>query len=116
MGAGYHGGFGKTRGSKPVPGDAVFKSKDYTYFNYIKIRKDIDPNGVFDIVAHGSVNHIQIEHQGEIKEVTSRVLSKMIHNKNGYKYKQPVRLLSCNTGAMPDGFAQNLANCQKVLK
>ena len=46
MGAGYHGGFGKTRGSKPVPGDAVFKSKDYTYFNYIKKRKDKVIGGV----------------------------------------------------------------------
>lgn len=110
MGTGYHGGFGKTRGNKPIPGNATFKSKDYRYFDYIKNRKDVDVNGVFDIVAHGSTNHIQIEHQGNIEKVTSRQLSKIMHKKKGYKYKQPIRLLSCNTGAMPDGFAQNLAN------
>ena len=42
-------------------------------------------------------------------EIDSRTLAKMIKRNPQYKRKG-VRLLSCNTGSSPSGFAQNLAN------
>ena len=108
MGAGYHGGFGNTYGA--VAGDAVFKSEPTRYFNNIAKRADIDRNGVYDVVAHGEQNAIQIEHNGTTMTLDSRTLARMLKNKKDYSRKQPIRLLSCNTGSDPSGFAQNLAN------
>ena len=73
MSKGYSGLFSGTRGSfAAVPGEAVFKSyvftaqgnKDYTYFKNIARRTDVDANGIYDVVAHGAPNKIQIEHNG----------------------------------------------------
>ena len=108
MGAGYHGGFGNTYGA--VAGDAVFKSEPTQYFSNIAKRADIDRNGVYDVVAHGEPNAIQIEHNGTTMTLDSRTLARMLKNKKDYSRKQPIRLLSCNTGSDPSGFAQNLAN------
>ena len=66
-------------------------------------------NGVIDIVAHGSPNSIQITHNGKDIEIDSRTLAKILKRNPQYKRKD-VRLLSCNTGSSPNGFAQNLAN------
>ena len=108
MGAGIHGGFGNTYGA--VAGDAVFKSEPTQYFSNIAKRADIDRNGVYDVVAHGEPNAIQIEHNGTTMTLDSRTLARMLKNKKDYSRKQPIRLLSCNTGSDPSGFAQNLAN------
>ena len=57
MGAGYHGGFGATKGffeGRPVAGEIVFASEDYAYINNIANRKDIDPDGLYDVVGHGT--------------------------------------------------------------
>lgn len=60
---------------------------DDSFFRYIQNRADVDANGYYDIIAHGTPNGIQITHNG-----------------------QGIRLLSCNTGALDNGFAQNIAN------
>ena len=62
MGAGYHGGFGNTYGA--VAGDAVYKSEPLTYFEFISKRPLKDAGGLYDVVAHGESNAIQIEHNG----------------------------------------------------
>ena len=108
MGAGYHGGFGNTYGA--VAGDAVYKSKPLTYFEYISKRPVKDAGGVYDIVAHGESNAIQFEHNGEIMALDARTVARMLKNKKDYSKKQPIRLLSCSTGSDSLGFAQNLAN------
>jgi len=113
MGAGIHGGFGRTRGA--VAGDAVYRSDPQKYFEFIKKRSDIDKDGMYDVVAHGKSNTIQIEHNGEVLEIDSRIASKLISRKSDYKKGQPLRLLSCETGASDFGFAQNLANKLNVI-
>lgn len=94
---------------KYASGDITFRSGEQNYFDYISRRKDVDVNGVLDIVAHGSPNSIQISHNGKNIEIDSRTLAKMIKRNPQYK-RNGVRLLSCNTGSSPSGFAQNLAN------
>jgi len=58
MGAGYHGGFGKTSGA--VAGDAVYTSSPYEFFLYIARRKDVDKDGIIDIVSHGKPYTIKL--------------------------------------------------------
>lgn len=111
MGAGVHGGFGNTKGFKDVvAGDAVFASGEKLYFSYISKRKDIDADGKYDVVAHGNKKSIQVEHNNKNIEINSREAAKLIKNRKDYKKGKPIRLLSCNTGKLDDGFAQNLAN------
>lgn len=113
MGAGYHGGFGNTIGA--IAGDATFRSDPYDYFKFISRRSDIDKDGVFDVVAHGAVYTIQIMHNGEIMDIDSRLAARLIQQNSNYKKGQSIRLLSCNTGESPNGFAQNLANKLNVV-
>ena len=77
MGAGYHGGFGKTAGSAAA-GDAVYKSEPGQFFANIANRKDIDKNGVYDVVAHGGAAILQITHNGKILEIDSRTAAKLL--------------------------------------
>ena len=69
----------------------------------------MDTNGYFDVIAHGTPNGIQITHNGQHMIVDHRTASRLIQNSDGYN-GQTIRLLSCNTGALDNGFAQNLAN------
>ena len=86
---------------------------DDAFVSRISRRTDVDPNGYFDIVAHGTSNSIQITHNGEHILVDHRVVAQLIQNVDGYN-GQPIRLLSCNTGSLDKGFAQNLANTLNV--
>lgn len=108
MGGGVHGGFGRTRGA--VAGDASFMGPNQEFLRNIRMRRDVDPDGKFDVVAHGTKYSIAIEYAGKEVEIGSRIAARLIVRQSGYKKGQPIRLLSCNTGADPAGFAQNLAN------
>ena len=111
MGAGIYGGFGHTKGyNDAIAGDVVFASGEKLYFQYISKRKDIDSNGKYDVVAHGSDKSIMVRHGNKDIEINARVASKLIKNRKDYKEGKPIRLLSCNTGNLDNGFAQNLAN------
>lgn len=94
---------------KYASGDITFRSGEQGFFDYISRRKDVDVNGVLDVVAHGSPNSVQVSHNGKDIQINSRTLAKMIKRNPQYKRKG-VRLLSCSTGSSPSGFAQNLAN------
>ena len=116
MGAGFHGGFGATKGffeGSPVAGEIVFASEDYDYFNNIANRKDIDPDGLYDVVAHGAFLKIKFGN-GKNDYYTPRELARILKHRKDYK-RQGIRLLSCNTGVLPDGFAQHLANKLNVV-
>jgi hypothetical protein len=92
-----------------APGPANFMTdSDRFYINASK-RTDIDPDGYFDVVAHGTPNKIQIETQNGPVLVDHRSAARLIQQQSGYN-GQKVRLLSCSTGANNMGFAQNLAN------
>ena len=113
MGAGKYGGFGTTYGA--VAGDAVFKSDPIDYFDYISLRNDKDQNGVYDVVAHGGENIIQVTHNGKPIKINSRIAAKLLKADPDYRKGQSIRLLSCSTGSAPNGFAQNLANKLNVV-
>ena len=96
-----------------VAGNMVLRSDPYTYFDNIKNRIDVDDNGFFDIVAHGGNYIVQIEINGKAQPVDHRFIGNMLLHSDAYN-GQPIRLLSCNTGRLADGFAQNLANFMNV--
>jgi hypothetical protein len=61
MGAGKHGGFGRTKGNSGfVSGDASFMGASEQFLKNIRKRKDVDPGGKFDLIAHGTSNYVQI--------------------------------------------------------
>ncbi len=114
MGGGYHGGFGATQGNNPnlpIAGEIIFHSEKYQFFINIANRTDIDPNGMYDVVAHGSSTRIKY---AEGSYYSARELARILKHRKDYK-SNVVRLLSCNTGVLPDGFAQNLANKLNVV-
>jgi hypothetical protein len=93
-----------------APGPAnLMASNDRFYLNASR-RADIDPNGAFDVIAHGSTHEIEVMTRNGAVMVDQRVAARLIQDSPGYAEGQPIRLLSCSTGACDTGFAQNLAN------
>jgi len=109
MGSGRSGLYSGTRGSQAVPGSADFMPPGELFSQYIRNRKDIDVNGYYDVVAHGTPGKILVEHNGVQIEVDHRVAARLLKNDSHYR-GDAIRLLSCNTGKVTSGFAQNLAN------
>ena len=64
----------------------------------------------YDVIAHGLPNSITMTINGRPYNVGHRNAARFISNQPGYTSGQPIRLLSCDTGSCPNGFAQNLAN------
>jgi hypothetical protein len=94
-------------------GAANFMSDSDKFFQNASKRSDIDSNGLFDVVAHGSPNKIKIETPNSSVLVDHRTAARLIQQQPGYN-GQNIRLLSCSTGACDTGFAQNLANNMNV--
>ncbi len=90
-------------------GDAIFMDADDSFTKYISLREDVDVSGYYDVVAHGTINAIEITHNGQHILINHRTAAHLIRNSCSYN-GQAIRLLSCNTGAINNGFAQNLAN------
>ncbi len=63
------------------------------------------PDGMLDVIAHGSPTSVQYGNRGRI---THRALCRLIQQ-NPQFTGQPIRLISCNTGQLPRGFAQGLS-------
>ena len=95
--------------SSPAAGPVNFMEGTDRFFLNASKRPDIDPDGSFDVVAHGSPNKIQIETPNGPVLVDHRTAAKLIEQQPGYN-GQNIRLLSCSTGACDTGFAQNLSN------
>ena len=94
-------------------GDISFMPKEgerSLFAKYIANRADIDPNGMYDIVAHGNSDLIEIENGNTTIKITAREAAKLIRKQPGFKNAKSIRLFSCNTGSTINGFAQNLAN------
>jgi len=64
--------------------------------------------GVFDIMLHGGPNSGWIFAHGKWFPVSPKTIVAMA-NANGFKRGMSVRLLSCDSGALPKGFAKQLA-------
>lgn len=109
MSKGISGLFKGTRGMRAAAGSALLMDSSDMFAKYIANRKDIDPKGFFDVIAHGEKSKIEIYNNGIKIKVSHRVLARLLKSNPDYA-KQPIRLLSCETGKDPSGFAQNLAN------
>ena len=90
-------------------GPVNFMGNGDQFFKNASKRLDVDAGGTFDVVAHGSTQKIEVMTSNGTVLVDQRVAAKLLENTPGYN-GQPIRLLSCDTGACDAGFAQNLAN------
>ncbi len=114
MGSGKSNLYSGTRGQRAVPGSIDYMPKNDDFSKNIKNRKDIDPNGFIDVIAHGSTKSIQIQNGNQKIEIDHRTAAKMFKKNPAFKGKS-IRLFSCDTGGDPMGFAQNLANKLNVV-
>ena len=114
MSKGYSGHFSGTKGSNATVGSVDYMKSGDNFSNFIKNRKDIDTNGFYDVIAHGSPNSIQIQSNGQTIEIDHRSAARLFKNNPEFKGKS-IRLLSCSTGSDTAGFAQNLANKLNVV-
>jgi len=109
MGVGYHGGFGKTKGSRAAPGSVkLVQPKPNDYFGTYALRaKPLD--GYTDVIVHGykETGMVAVFHNGDWQPVDHRRLVTFIRHNSGYK-SGPVRLLSCEMGSTD--YPQHLAN------
>ena len=90
-------------------GPVTFMKNGDRFLKNAANRAEIDPNGSFDVIAHGLPNKIQIQTSNGAMLVDHRLAARLISQAPGYT-GQNIRLLSCSTGATDTGFAQNLAN------
>jgi len=109
MGSGSKGLYSMRAYLQAVPGSTSFMPEDDRFLKYIQKRSDVDTDGYYDIIAHGSSRTIMIEHNGKQAEITHRAFARLI-KKDANISEKPIRLLSCNTGHIPRGFAQGLAD------
>ncbi len=109
MGSGRSGLYSGTHGARWAVGSAIFTKTGDAFGEYIGRRRDVDANGYYDLVAHGEPGRILVEHHGVQISVDHRVAARLLKN-DGHYNGGPIRLLSCNTGKVGSGFAQNLAN------
>lgn len=109
MSKGLSGLFSGTRGQRAAAGSANYTDPDDEFGRNIKKRRDVDPGGFFDVIAHGSPSSIKIYHNGKELYISHRTLSNILKHDPNYK-GGAIRLLSCNTGSDAGQFAQNLAN------
>lgn len=67
--------------------------------------------GYYDVIVHGSPDAIWIKDANENwRSMTPQELAALIRRQPDYVPGTPIRLLSCETGQVPNGFAQHLAN------
>ena len=112
MGAGYHGGFGGTSGSRmmsAISASSAFvgpRAGDHLkeYATHVK-----EEPGFTDVVIHGTPSSAEYYLNGRWVRLDQRSLALMLKKDPGYK-SGSIRLISCSTGALDSGFAQNLAN------
>lgn len=111
MGAGYHGGFGTTAGSKmrAFPGAVklVKKGEGEAFGRNAAKAKPLP--GYTDVIIHGRLetDRVSVFHNGGWVDLDQRRLASFIKKNSEYK-NGPIRLISCNMGAKD--FAQHLAN------
>ena len=98
--------------SRIASGDISFmgNGKRADFARYISNRPDKDPNGMFDVIAHGTSKFIEVSAGNKTYLFDARQAANLIRRQQGFSKSKSVRLLSCSTGADPAGFAQHLAN------
>lgn len=112
MGTGYHGGFGGTSGSKhwsAAAASSAFvgpRTGDNLKQNATRVKEE---PGFTDVTIHGNPDTAEYYYKGKWVKLDQRSLALMLKKDPGYK-SGGIRLLSCSTGKLDSGFAQNLAN------
>ena len=109
MSKGSSGLFHGTRGDRAFPGSTDYMRPGDRFSQYIRRRPDVDTNGFYDVIAHGSPTSILIQHNGVTFEIDHRIAARLLSQDKNY-HGGAIRLLSCSTGKLDSGFAQNLAN------
>jgi RHS repeat-associated protein len=104
------GGMGHRFSGPGAPGDATFMRPNDRFALNAANRPDVDAGGYYDVIAHGSPTRIQVETPNGSVLVDHRTAARLIQSQPDYTPGTNIRLLSCSTGANPNGFAQNLAN------
>jgi len=94
-------------GGDAAAGDVNLMSPTDNFYKYTRDTPSLD--GYYDVVAHGTPNKIQVVGTNSKALVGSRIMARIIQSQPDYQ-GQPIRLLSCSTGALPQGVAQGLAN------
>ena len=105
MGSGSKGLYSGTFGSKATPGSTDYMDSGDSFSKFIKRRKDIDTNGFYDIIAHGSPTTIQIQHNGVTIDIDHRTAAKLFLRDKKYQGRA-VRHISGSTGIHGLGCAQ----------
>ena len=105
MSKGYSGVFSGTQGYQVAFGSIDFMKPTDNFSRFIKNRKDIDKNGFYDIIAHGSAISIEIQHNGKTITIDHRIASKLFKQDKLYQ-GQGIRLLSCSTGKFKTFYPQ----------
>lgn len=121
MGAGVHGGFGSTKGYKnAAAGTTKLVNNGYGSDFGTNALKAKPEKGYTDVIVHGEENNVAFylnkanaNGNQEYVKIDQRRLAKYIKNTEKEKVKA-IRLISCNTGKLDNGFAQNLANKMHV--
>lgn len=67
-----------SKSGKYSVGDATFMDADDAFVSNISRRTDVDTNGYFDVIAHGTPNGIQITHNGQHMMVDHRTASSVL--------------------------------------
>jgi|GEM_PF-1180453 len=112
----FNGSYPSSKTPQPIfasiaPDAGSFMDKNDPFLQNASKRADVNPNGFFDVIAHGTPDGIEITDANGNKHLANhREAAKLIQQLPGYKKGQNIRLLSCSTGASDTGFAQNLAN------
>lgn len=114
MGSGRSKLYSGTHGSTAIPGSTYYMDPGDNFSKFIKKRKDVDANGFYDVIAHGTAKTIQVQHNGIPVMITHRAAAKLFAKDPSFKGKS-IRLLSCDTGKVPHGFAQGLADRLNVV-
>jgi len=99
--------------AREAKGDISFtgdKGQKALFTKFISKRNDIDPDGALDVIAHGNSMVIEIANGNDLMQINARAAAKLIKKIPGFISKKSVRLFSCSTGALQNGFAQHLAN------
>jgi len=108
LGTGKSGRYSGTYGNRAVPGSIDYMNSGEQFSKWIRKRSDVDVDGFIDIIAHGTDKTIEIEYNGRTVELDHRSFAKLLSTRQEIAGKN-IRLLSCNTGKIPYGFAQGLA-------
>jgi hypothetical protein len=95
------------KGSEWAAGAINFMDKTDNFYIFSSKAKTLE--GFTDVVGHGTATTMEVMHNGSKVQVTHRTMARLLEQQ-GVKAGDKIRLLSCSTGEISNGFAQGLAH------